>query len=549
MLNEIKVPDLGDGIDGGDVINILVKKGDSIQKDDPMFELETDKATVDVPSPVAGVVEKVLINNGDHVTVGQVVLQVSGAFENEKTKSQLSAAEPKQEAPSTTPPPASAQPAPPEAKTKLPVSVPDMGDGVAEADVISVLVKVGDKIKRGDSLVEVETDKATVEIPSDKSGKVISVSVKAGDKIQPGNIILELETTTTAVTETEAIAVSAVQASEPPTLAGTTEFPSTTKKAVNPEGFKPSSYDKPKKLIPAAPSVRRFAREIGIDLAEVPGTGARNRITKEDVKAFSKTLNENRKSPPTTLGTGVTAQSLPDFSKWGQVERVTMTKIRRLTAESMAHAWNVIPHVTQFDKADVTQLEALRQKYKQRVEQDGGKLTLTAVLIKVLALALKKHPNFNVSVDMHSNEIIQKYYYHIGVAVATPNGLMVPVIQNADQKNITQLATDLNDISTRARDRKIRPDELQGGCMTITNLGGIAGTAFTPILNWPEAAILGVSKSSMEQVYRSGEFQAALMMPLSLSYDHRVIDGVDAAVFLRDVVEILENPFLLSLEG
>jgi pyruvate dehydrogenase E2 component (dihydrolipoamide acetyltransferase) len=295
--------------------------------------------------------------------------------------------------------------------------------------------------------------------------------------------------------------------------------------------------------------VRRFAREIGIDIHKVNGTGPGGRISIDDVKVFAKSINEQISKSGGTYSLGVQPESLPDFSKWGDVERKTMSNIRRKTAEHLSYAWSSIPHVTQYDKADITDLEVLRKKFAKQAEAAGGKLTVTVILLKIIASALKKFPELNASVDMSNKEIIYKNYINIGIAVDTDRGLLVPVIRDVDKKNIIELAAELAEISEKARDKKLSLDEMQGGNFSISNLGGIGGTYFTPIINSPEAAILGVSRGSKEAVLIDNEFVPRLMLPLSLSYDHRIIDGADAARFIRWVSQALENPFLLSLEG
>ena len=309
-------------------------------------------------------------------------------------------------------------------------------------------------------------------------------------------------------------------------------------------------------MVPAAPSVRRFAREIGVDVHQVRGSGMSGRISIEDVKAYAKALNEQiqtwlpgQQGGLSTGNVGVARETLPDFSKWGEIERQQMSNIRRKTAEHLSYAWATIPHVTQFDKADITDLEKLRKQFGKKVEEAGGKLTVTAVLLKVLASALKVFPQFNSSVDMEKNEIVFKKFVNVGIAVDTDRGLLVPVIRDVDKKNIIQLSVELQEVSKKARDKKLSLEDMQCGCFTISNLGGIGGTYFTPIVNSPEVAILGVSKSSYEPVYINEKFEPRLMMPLSLSYDHRIIDGADGIRFLRWIVNALENPFLLSLEG
>ena len=305
----------------------------------------------------------------------------------------------------------------------------------------------------------------------------------------------------------------------------------------------------PTKLVPAAPSVRRLAREIGIDVAEVRGTGPGGRISADDVKAHSRALSSRRAAAPAAAGTQTEAAPLPDFSKWGDVERKPMSNVRRVTARHMAGVWGTIPHVTQFDKADVTDLETWRRQYGKTVEASGGKLTPTAVAMKVAAAALSKFPAFNASIDVDSEEVVYKKYIHIGVAVDTERGLLVPVVRDVDRKNILELSVELTETSARARSGKLGIEEMQGGTFTISNLGGIGGTSFTPLVNAPEVAILGIARSSQEPVLVDGEFAPRLMMPLALSYDHRLIDGADGARFLRWFCDALENPFLLALGG
>ncbi|MGK0291232.1 MAG: pyruvate dehydrogenase E2 component (dihydrolipoamide acetyltransferase) [bacterium] len=542
MAKEVKLPDLGDGIAGGTIINIMVSVGDSIQIDDPILELETDKATVEVPSPSAGIVEKVTVKNGDPISIGDVIVVLSSAKKAKterpaKPVKEAKVVAPKAEKKST--PVVSVQARP----KVVQVKVPEMGDGIEEVSVIAVPVSVGDVVTKDTPMLEVETDKATVEIPVEIAGTVKSVSVKTGAKVKVGQLILEVETSIESA-PTKAPVVS-VQSN----LATSTTHVELPEETPTPFPSSPAAVkiNRTNKVVAAAPSVRRFAREIGVKIADVKGTGSRGRITLEDVKLHSKTVHMVRTESAGSLG--VESLPLPDFTKIGKVERVKMSRIREITARNMTHAWNAIPHVTQFDKANITTLEDLRKNNKQFVEAQGGKLTITAILIKVLAMALKEFPSFNVSVDMNSLEIIQKHYYNIGVAMDTPNGLMVPVIRDVDQKNIGDIAKSLTEYSVKAKNRKLAPADFQGGCMAITNLGGIAGTGFTPIVNWPDVAILGVSKSEMQPLYVDGKFEPALMMPLSLSYDHRVIDGAIAARFLQYITQLLENPFRISLEG
>jgi pyruvate dehydrogenase E2 component (dihydrolipoamide acetyltransferase) len=477
--------------------------------------------------------------------------------------------------------------------------IPNLGDGVAAGDVLQVLVKVGDTVAVDQPVLELETDKATVEVPIDIAGTVKEIRVKQGDKVKPGEAVMTIDNGAGGQAADEAD--EADDAETPPV--GEEEAPKEAKKA---SGKKESSKkDAPKKkavaaesddatddqsgdeaadvpekkrapvvdirerqtpaavssgsapvpstaAAPASPSVRRIAREIGVDISQVTGTAAGGRISEEDVKAFAKQILSSMGGgvmPAAPARPGLTAPALPDFAKWGEVERKPMSGVRRKTAEHLTNAWTMIPHVTQFDKADMTVLEEIRPKYASEVERLGGKLTVTAVLTKIVAAALKKFPQFNSSIDVATNSIIYKKYVHVGIAVDTEHGLLVPVVRNADQKNILELAVEIQKLAEKAKARKLSLDEMSGGSMSITNLGGIGGTAFTPIVNWPEVAILGVSRGAVEAVFKDGQLVPRQMLPLSLSYDHRVIDGADAIRFLRWVVEAVEQPFTVMLRG
>ncbi|HYE86465.1 MAG TPA: 2-oxo acid dehydrogenase subunit E2 [Vicinamibacterales bacterium] len=447
--------------------------------------------------------------------------------------------------------------------------IPNLGDGVAQGDVLKVLVKVGDAIKVDQSVLELETDKATIEVPSDVAGTVAEIKVKAGDKVKPGQAVLTVTGANGAsgasVREEEPKAdapkqESAAKAPETPQAPEAPQAPERPKASVHniasgravatPQQVQPQVTS-----APAAPSVRRLAREIGVDITQVPGTGPGGRITQDDVKEFAKRVMNSIGSggqAAAASGTGRAAMlvaALPDFSKWGEVERKAMTGIRRKTAEHLTHAWNSIPHVTQFDKADITALEQVRKKYRDEVAKAGGNLTVTAVAAKVIAGALKVFPQFNASVDAAGEAIVYKKYINVGIAVDTENGLLVPVIRNVDQKNLIQLSVEIQQLADKAKARKLSLDDMSGGSMSISNLGGIGGTAFTPIVNWPEVAILGISRGVFEPVWNGAEFEPRQMLPLSLSYDHRLIDGADAIRFLRWVAEALENPFALTLRG
>jgi pyruvate dehydrogenase E2 component (dihydrolipoamide acetyltransferase) len=460
--------------------------------------------------------------------------------------------------------------------------VPELGENVEQGDVTRVLVKVGDTISREQPVVELETDKATIEVPSSVAGVVKEIKVKAGDKVKVGAVILTVDDNGAGGSNAEsapasepAKAVEPRQAepskaeqkpeqkvismprreSPPPDAAPELPRPAVAAKAPEPARKAAEARPSGTPAAPASPSVRRLAREIGVDINEVHGSGPGGRISDGDIKEHARRILSS--VPSTSLGAGGVARpagapapvQLPDFEKWGPVERQPMSNIRRKTAERLSRAWNAIPHVTQFDKADITPMEELRSKFRKQVEQAGGNLTVTAVLVKVLAAAVKQFPQFNSSLDVENNAIVYKKYINVGVAVDTEFGLLVPVIRNADQKNITQIAVELHQLSERARAKKLTLEEMSGGGISISNLGGIGGTYFTPIVNWPEVAILGVSRGIIEAAWRDGKLEPRQLLPLSLSYDHRVIDGADAMRFLRWVVQAIEEPFLLSLFG
>jgi len=435
------------------------------------------------------------------------------------------------------------------------INLPVIGDNIPSADVIKVNVKEGEKINVNDVIIEIETDKATVEVPSEISGIIKKVFVQEGTKAKVGEPIISVEVSDSSQDtkiEKHEEKVEEKEVEKQTTIQAQTDSSKgqPQKEHTHMPQLVSIPRDIPKVVAPAAPSVRRFAREIGIDIHNVRGSGKNGRISIEDVKAYAKNLNQQLQSGG-IIGAGISIakETLPDFSKFGEIDRQPMNNVRRKTAEHLSYAWATIPHVTQFDKADITELEKIRKQFSKQVESLGGKLTITAILLKVVSSAMKVFPQFNSSIDMEKNEIIYKKYFNVGVAVDTEKGLLVPVIKDVDKKNIAQLSVELAEISQKARDKKLSLEDMQGGCFTISNLGGIGGTYFTPIVNSPEVAILGVSKSSIEPIYIDGEFRPRLMMPLSLSYDHRIIDGADGIRFLRWVVNALENPFLLSLEG
>ncbi len=426
--------------------------------------------------------------------------------------------------------------------------LPTLGENIASGVVTKIMVNVGDAVKKDQMVLELETDKAVLEVPSPESGVVKEILIKTGQAAKVGQVVMKIEAGAAAAKPAAEKAPEPPKKEEPPAPAAkpAAAAPSvqTPPPASRMEAPSVASLI-PAKDVPAAPSVRKFAREIGIEVSQVPGSGPKGRISIEDVKAYAKAINTGI----ARSGGGVAAQPLPDFSKWGTVERQPLSQLRKKAAEHLTYAWSTIPHVTQFDKADITELEKLRKRFAKKAESKGGKLTITPFLLKVLAAAMKAFPQFNASLDMARGEVVYKKYFHVGIAVDTDRGLLVPVVRDVDKKNIFELATELNQLAEKARTRKLTLEEMQGSSITLTNLGGIGGTYFTPIVNWPDVAILGVSRGTLEPVYIENHIVARLMLPLSLSYDHRLIDGADGARFLRWVAEAIQQPLLMELEG
>lgn len=547
---ELKLPVLGENITQGTVTKILVKVGDNITKGQNILELETDKAVLEVPSPDAGTVSAILVKEGQTVKVGAPVFQLGGAAQ---PAASAATSTPKASAPEAATPkaepssakqsapaaqPAASKPGPSvSAETAVasgePVDLllPVLGENIQKGTITKILVKAGDNVAKGQNILEVETDKAVLEVPSPSDFVIKSILKKEGDVVNIGAPIMKVQMTKAAL-ESAAPKKSAAQA---PTSAPAAKQAAASAAAPAPSSA-PVATAQPGRNVAAAPSVRMFAREIGIDITLVTGSGSGGRISIDDVKKYSKALNLARGSGMPAAGPVVVP--LPDFNKFGTVKREAMNNVRKKTAEHLSNAWGSIPHVTQCDKADVTEIEKLRKGFGG----DKRKLSITPFIIKIIARALKQFPQFNASVDMASSEIVYKSYVNVGVAVDTERGLLVPVLKNVDQKGILQINDELTAIAERARTRKTTIEEMSGGSFTLSNLGGIGGTYFTPIVNWPEVAILGVSRGVMEPVYKDSQFVPRLMLPLSLSYDHRLIDGADGARFIRFIVEQIEKP-------
>ncbi|CAB3650822.1 MULTISPECIES: dihydrolipoyllysine-residue acetyltransferase [Achromobacter] len=537
---QIKVPDIGD-FKEVEVIEVLVAVGDTIKAEQSLITVESDKASMEIPASQGGVVKSITVKVGDKVAEGAVVLEVeaeaSDAAPAAKEEAPKAAAKeaPKQAAAAA--PAAKAEAAAPAAAASGPVEieVPDIGD-FKEVEVIEVMVAVGDTIKAEQSLITVESDKASMEIPASQGGVVKEVKVKVGDKVAKGSVVVVVEggAASAPAAKTEAAAAPAAKA-EAKTEAKAEAPAAAPASRPAPAAALEDANLKPGQLPHASPSVRKFARELGVNLSKVKGSGPKERITAEDVRGFVK---QALAAGPATAAAGGSADGaalglLPwpkvDFTKFGPIEAKPLSRIKKISGANLHRNWVMIPHVTNNDEADITDLEALRVTLNKENEKSGVKVTMLAFLIKAVVAALKKFPEFNASLD--GDNLVLKQYYHIGFAADTPNGLVVPVIRDADKKGILQIAQEMTDLSKKARDGKISPADMQGGCFSISSLGGIGGTSFTPIINAPEVAILGVSRSAHKPVWDGKQFVPRLIVPLSLSYDHRVIDGASAARF------------------
>ena len=590
MAIEFKLPELGENVAQGDLVHLLISVGAKVAEGQPVMELETDKAVVEVPSSVTGVVKEIRVKEGEKVKVGQTIFTLEDG--NKETRSVAPVKEEREEparAPATVPDMprreeraeirrelAVASPAPPK-ETRAPATsfargtaefrLPELAENVTEGDLVRLLISPGAAVSEGQLVLELETDKAVVEVPSDVEGIVKDIRVKEGQKVKVGQVIFTVAGEAAPAPPPEKPRpvehLSGQQAARMAFQAAIQAEGKAEHEALPPDEVRPAPpvFELPQQLlktagpehrgpIPAAPHVRRLARELGVDIYEVQGAGPGGRVTEQDVKATAKLKILAAPAMAAQMPAGLpAAPELPDFSKWGKVEHVSMRGIRRKTATHLWQAWTTIPHVTQHDKADITELEQLRARFAPRAEQAGGKMTATAIALKICASALKVFHQFNASIDMAKEEVIYKQYINIGVAVDTDRGLLVPVIRDVDRKNIIELAVELSSLSQKAREKKLTTEDMEGGTFTITNLGGLGGTAFTPIVNHPEVAILGMSRARQEPVWLNGKFEPRLMLPLSLSYDHRLIDGADAVRFLRWIVEALEQPFLLSVQG
>lgn len=540
----ITVPDIGDFKDV-EVIEVLVSEGDTIKPEQSLITVESDKASMEIPASAGGVVKSIKVKVGDKVSQGSALVEVEpveggqGEAQPEVGKDAEPAQPQAGQAPAGQ---AAAQQAAPAQGGVVAVEVPDIGD-FKEVEVIEVMVAEGDTIKPEQSLITVESDKASMEIPASTGGVVKSVKVKVGDKVSKGSVILEVQAEGAAEqpasVQPAAAAPAAQQEAEPAAEAAKPAAQAAAKSSTAPAGTRPSPTaqiepGQPGKLPHASPSVRKFARELGVDLTLVKGTGPKERITHDDVRQFVKQALAGGAGAAAPAAAGGAALGLlpwpqVDFAQFGPVESKPLSRIKKISGANLHRNWVMIPHVTNNDEADITDLEALRVTLNKENEKAGIKVTMLAFLIKAVVAALKKFPEFNASLD--GDNLVLKQYYHIGFAADTPNGLVVPVIRDADKKGVLDLAKETAELAKKAREGKLSPSEMQGGCFSISSLGGIGGTHFTPIINAPEVAILGVSRSYHKPVWDGGQFVPRLMLPLSLSYDHRVIDGAAAARF------------------
>ncbi|MEP0073616.1 MAG: dihydrolipoyllysine-residue acetyltransferase [Marinomonas sp.] len=521
---QVNVPDIGGSTDV-EVIEICVSEGDVVEEGDSLIVLETDKASMDIPSPFSGKVGTIQIKVGDTVSEGAAVLMMVTESSGDAT--------PAAEAPVT-------EAATPVSGGVEVVNVPDIG-GAEGVDVIEVAVAVGDTVSEGDSIIVLETDKASMEIPAPKSGVVKSLSIKEGDTVSEGDLILELEVEGGVSAPAEAPKAPA------PAAAPSAPAASAPAKAAAPVD-QSAVLSSPSKKVHAGPAVRMLARELGVDLSLVRPTGPRGRILKEDLHAYVKAAVKKAESAPAgAVGAGLPTVPDQDFSKFGEVEVVKMSKIQRLTAENMVRNALVVPSVTQFDKADISDLESFRKGLKGEMEKQGVKLTPLPFLIKAVAQAMVANPSFNVSLMADGESYVQKKYVHIGIAVDSPAGLVVPVLRDADKKSVIQIAKEAGELIKKALDKQLKPADMQGGCFTISSLGAIGGTGFTPIVNCPEVGILGVSKADIEPRWNGKEFEPRTMLPLCLSYDHRAVNGGDAGRFMTYLNSLLSDVRRLTL--
>jgi pyruvate dehydrogenase E2 component (dihydrolipoamide acetyltransferase) len=563
---ELRLPNLGEGIESATVTEVLVKPGDVVQSGQPVLSVETDKATMPIEADAGGTVEQVLVKAGDKIAVGTAILKLGGAGRPEppapkQAKSDDAASRERQRPESAKPPaadapgsPATPRQAQPASGAKTELALQSLGEGIEGGTVREVYVKPGDAVKAGQAVLALDTDKAAVDIAAETDGVVEAVHVKPGDKVAVGGKLATIQASGApaqpASRETK-MTPPAVSAPVPPAPAARAAEPA---RQASPNGNGTATVVATKGIIPAGPATRRLARELGVTLGEIPGSGRGGRITLDDVKGFVRTERERAKKGEAAVpGGGIVVNAfalppLPDFSKFGPVEVKEVATIRQTIAKNLTAGWRTMPMVTQHDLADITELEAGRKRIVEAMPKGSPKITMTVLAVKACVAALKEFPHFNSSYDMNAGKLILKKYFGIGIAVDTERGLVVPVLKDADKKSIRDLAGEVAALAEKARANKLAIEEMRGGTFTITNLGGIGGTAFTPIVNYPEVAILGLSRSSMQPVVKDGEIVPRLMMPLSLTYDHRVIDGADGCRFTVRLAQLFSDPLRLLME-
>ena len=566
-IQTIVVPDLG-GVDTVEVIELGLSPGDSIEVEDSLLVLESDKATMDIPSPAAGALVKYLVAEGATVKVGDPIAEIEVAGEAAAATPEVEeveqvAHEPAAEVVSASKAESEPQATPVEAAASSSaeqlILVPDIGSD-DKVELIEISIAVGDEVAEGDTLVVLESDKATMDVPSTHSGKVLKILVAEGDKLGTGDAVALFEVVADAAVVDEAVIEKPAAIAVPAeTVAVATAAPvETTADAIQSAPGQPAQPAAIAAAEPAAtseaaqvyagPAVRLIARELGVALTDVPGSGPRGRILKDDVSNFVKQVMKNKDAPAAaTGGSGIPPVPAIDFSQFGEIEELPMSKIQKLTAANMQRNWLNVPHVTQFDDADITELEAFRKGLKAEGEKRGVRVTPVAFLIKAIGAALEANPEFNRSLAVDGQNLIQKHYCHVGMAVDTPRGLVVPVIRDVNEKGIWDISAEITLLAGKARDGKLKPAEMQGGCFTLSSLGAIGGNGFTPIVNAPEVGILGVSKSQIKPVWDGSEFVPRLLLPMALSYDHRAINGGDAGRFMTHLVKLLSDIRYLAL--
>lgn len=540
---QITIPDMG-GADEAEIIEILVAVGDQVSLEQSLLVLESDKASMEVPSPKEGTISKVLVSNGDNVTTGTPILEIEvqaeSSAEDDRDSSDdtssaaetASANEAASQAPEDEGPEEST---PPSTSTSL-IELPDIGDDSAE--VIELSIAVGDSLNVGDTIAVLESDKASMEVPCPKQGKVLAIHIKEGDELKTGAALLDLEVTESVSSEPTTAAQNAPKSTPEPAPTAATEA-ATSSPA--PATVSDSPATPPSGNVYAGPAVRKLAREFGVDLSLVSGSGPKGRVLKEDVQNFVKQGLSSSAAGSSIGGSAIPAIPSIDFSAFGDIESVPMTRLHKLTAANMHRSWLNVPHVTQHDDADITELEDFRASLKAEMQRRDLKLSPLPFLVKACAVALMRHPKFRSSLHNDGETIVFKHYCHIGMAVDTDAGLVVPVIRDADKKSVWEIGEEILDLAARAKDRKLKVEEMQGGCFTVSSLGNIGGLGFSPIVNTPEVGILGVSRMTVKPVFDGSNFQPRKMLPLSLSYDHRAINGGDAGRFLTELCQLLSD--------